>query len=457
MNLRSFFRGMPQVARQEFLVNLKSVRLLVMVAVLALAVVGGAYGLSGGTGGGNLSPLVAWPHAAYEENGSHLAVVYVSDPFGSPRDVLVTFSTDPRQGELGQARTGSDGFVRFPVGDQPFVYAVAQMGTVQDSTSISWIPAPPFTPLNFTAASEQFDFNGDNVYETFGVHVADRRGDPVAALILVNGTHVGDVDGNGYGRVTLPVGRSNVTIDVAGEAEAFDVAVEEDPLGFLSGTPDATLFFLSAFFLYLIVPIFAIVVSFDAVSKERVQGTLDLLLSRPVSRTGVLLGKFLGAFSAVAFPVTLVNLAGLGVVTATSGESPSGGFAAGFLGFTLLLIAFYVLMQIIFSTLAKTSGTAVLFGVLVWLLFNLLYNILVFALQGAISDPQARFQFGQYSGLGNPSSIYQQLVFLYAPLELARLFGGTAIGGDILGVAAAVWLLALLILALWIFERKAAT
>jgi len=245
-------------------------------------------------------------------------------------------------------------------------------------------------------------------------------------------------------------------IEVAGEAETFTVFVFEDPFGSLFGTPDATLFFLSAVFLYLIVPIFAIVVTFDAVSKERVQGTLDLLLSRPVSRSGVLLGKFLGSFAAVAFPVTLVNLVGLGVITATSGESPSGGFATAFLGFTLLLIAFYVLLQIIFSTLAKTSGTAVLFGVLLWLLFNLLYNVLTLAIGALLGDPAARFQFQLYAGLGNPSAIYQQLVLLYAPLNLTGFLGGTAIGGDVLGAAAAVWLVVLLVLALWVFERKAA-
>ena len=454
MNLLTFFRGLPQVARQEFLANLKSVRLLIMVAILALAVVGGAYGLSGGTGGGNLPPLVVWPHPAYETNGSHVASVFVSDPFGSPRaDVRVTFSSSFRAtGDLGEARTNASGFVRFPMGNRTDVFVAAQTGTVQVGSQIAWFPSL----VNFTWTTDQFDFGGDSVRETLAVHVVDRSGTPAAARLSVNGTYVRDVDARGYGRLGLPVGPSNITIEVAGEAETFTVFVFEDPFGSLFGTPDATLFFLSAVFLYLIVPIFAIVVTFDAVSKERVQGTLDLLLSRPVSRSGVLLGKFLGSFAAVAFPVTLVNLVGLGVITATSGESPSGGFATAFLGFTLLLIAFYVLLQIIFSTLAKTSGTAVLFGVLLWLLFNLLYNVLTLAIGALLGDPAARFQFQLYAGLGNPSAIYQQLVLLYAPLDLTGLLGGTAIGGDVLGAAAAVWLVVLLILALWVFERKAA-
>ena len=456
MNLRNFFRGLPQVARQEFLANLKSVRLLIMVAVLGLAVVGGSYGLSGGIGGSSAPPLVVWPHAAYENgtvaNETHLASVFVSDPFGAPRQVRVTFSTRPEVVDIGEAESDAGGFARLAVGNRTEVVVTAQVGSVQVGTYLIWYPPSH----NFTTSANQFDFDGDGVTETFAVHVVDLSGNPVSARLLVNGTHMSDLDSRGYGRVSLPLGPSDVTVETAGEAETIPAYVVESPFGSLFGTPDATLFILSAFFLYLIIPIFAIVVTFDAVSKERVQGTLDLLLSRPVSRTGVLLGKFLGAFSAVAFPVTLVNLAGLGVITATSGRSPSGGFASAFLAFALLLIAFYVLIQLIFSTLAKTSGTAILFGVLVWLLFNILYNVLIFILSGLVADPAARFNFQLYAGLGDPSAIYQQLVALYAPLDLTGFLGGTAIGGDVLAAAALIWLAVLFFLALWVFEKKAA-
>lgn len=454
MNFLNFFRGLPQVALQEFLTNIKSVRLLVMVGVLALAVVGGAYGLSGGTGGGNIPPLVVSAHPSYGTNDSHVGTVFVSDAFGHPRpglNVLVAVSPGSPS-DLGRAVTDATGFVRFPLGNRTEVYVEAELGTVSVGTFILWSPSP----VNFTWAVDQFDYDNDGLPEALGVHVLDRSGDPASARLSLNGTYVRDVDARGYGRLTLPPGMSNVTIEVAGEAQTFPLFVTEPPFSFRFDTPDATLFILSAFFLYLIVPIFAIVVTFDAVSKERVQGTLDLLLSRPVSRSGVLLGKFLGSFSAVAFPVTLVNLVGLGVITATSGESPTGGLVAVFLGSTLLLIAFYVLLQLIFSTLAKTSGTAILFGVLVWLLFNILYAVLTAAIGAFISDPSARAQLDTYAGLGNPSSIYQQLVSLYAPRNLTDFFGGTVLGGDVLGAAAAIWFVVLLVLALWVFERKAA-
>lgn len=223
------------------------------------------------------------------------------------------------------------------------------------------------------------------------------------------------------------------------------------PLG-----PDLAVFFIISF-INLIVPIFAIVVAFDAVSKERVQGTMDLLLSRPVTKTGVLLGKFFGAFGVVAFPVTLVLLAGLGILSAKAGSAPSGAFAATFIGMTLLLIAYYVLLQLIFSSLAKTSGTAVLFGVLVWLLFTLLYGVITLVLGFALFPSQAsRNEFNRWSTLGNPGAIAANLMYVAAPASIQAFLQDSILDSAVAVAGAAVWFVVLLVVALWVFERKAA-
>jgi len=457
VNLPPFLRGAPTIARQEFLGNLKSVRMIIMVSLLSLAVVGGAYGLGAGTGGfSGLGPIVVWGHPAYAENGSHVAVVWLSDPFGAPyADRQVEFTeAEIGQTVIGRVRTDGDGFARLDVGNRRIVNVAGRTGTSEAGTVIVFSPVIE----NFTIATYSADTDEDNWVDDLGVHVLNVTGDPVSARILVNGTYEADVDPRGYGHVVLPEfeGSVDLTVEVAGEGQTQQVYVYEDPLGSLFGTPDATLFLIAAIFMTLIVPIFAIVITFDAVSKEKVQGTLDLLLSRPVSRTGVLIGKFLGAFGAVAFPLTLVNLAAIGVLSATSGESPTGSFAAAFLGYSLVLVAMYVLLQLIFSSIAKTSGTAVLFGVLVWLLFNVLYNVITLMISLAISDPAARFQFGLYSGLGSPSAIYSSLIVLAFPGDFGGLFGGTTLGADVLGAAAVAWLVGLFALALWTFHRKAA-
>lgn len=455
MKLPAFLRGMRQVFWQEFLGNLKSVRFVIMALVAVLVIVGGAFGFSGLFGSAGPRPLAVWTHPAFDTNGDHIAVAWVADPFGAPlTDRRVTFG-DIASGEvLGEARTDADGFARFNVGNASSVFAIVRLGTFEVNAGVGWDLIPPF---NFTVSSAQEDLDGDSAFDDYSLHALDLAGDPVGGTVRVNGTVAGSLDPHGFILIELPPGQSNVTLDVGGEEYATTAYVPESGGPAFFRGPDLVLLLISSLS-SLIVSIFAIVISFDAVSKERVQGTMDLLLSRPVSRTGVLLGKFWASFAAVAVPVTLVNLAGIGAITVASGKGPTGSFAAAFVGYSLLLIAYYVLLQLALSTLAKTSGTAVLFGVLIWLLLNILYNIVTLVLSAILSggDPAAQFRIAQYAALGNPSGIVGALISLAAPAGLNAFGGGTALDAGVLGVAAIVWFLFLLVVALWVFERKAA-
>jgi ABC-type transport system involved in multi-copper enzyme maturation permease subunit len=295
-----------------------------------------------------------------------------------------------------------------------------------------------------------------------GVHVANREGVPVVARIYINETFVTSTDDRfGFARLEAPPGPFNFTVEVAGERQTLRLSSQPPPFSPLFTGPDFVLFLIAGGFAPFVLPIFAIVLTFDAVSKERVQGTIDLLLSRPVTRAGTLLGKLAGTFAAVAVPITTVNLAGIGVLAAVSSRAPTWSFAYAFLGLALLLVAFYVLLQLTLSTLAKTSGTAVLFGILLWLAFNVLYPVVTLVLSALLfsSGPEAQFRFLQLSVLGNPSQLYQQLVAFAAPRDIASgfgQFGGTALDLSVVASAAVVWLALLLTLALWTFHRRAA-
>jgi ABC-type transport system involved in multi-copper enzyme maturation permease subunit len=140
------------------------------------------------------------------------------------------------------------------------------------------------------------------------------------------------------------------------------------------------------------------------------------------------------------------------------GRAPAGGFAIAFLGLELLLVAYYVLLQLTLSTLAKTSGTAILFGILAWLSFNVLYPVITLVLSSALSagNLETQFRFLQVAGLGNPSWIYQQLVAFAAPEARGGAFPGTILGVQTVAVAAGVWFVFLFALAMWTFHRKVA-
>src|SRR3990172_2146693 len=278
---------MPQVFLQEFRGNLKSVRFLIMALVATLVIVGGAYGISGFTAGfgGGARPIVVWPHAAVDGSGNHIAVAWVSDGFGAPlARRAVTFANMTTRNLIGEVTTNAEGFARLNVGNALEVTVEVMLGTFGYSTQILWGFVQPY---NFTVVSSQDDLDGDFAYDDFSLHVLDLAGDPVAGTVRVNGNVTGSLDAHGFLLLELSPGQWNITLDVAGETFVTTAYVSEGgELPFFTG-PDFVLLTIASLSSF-IVSIFAIVISFDAVSKERFHTTIDLLLSRPASRAGAL-------------------------------------------------------------------------------------------------------------------------------------------------------------------------
>ena len=91
-------------------------------------------------------------------------------------------------------------------------------------------------------------------------------------------------------------------------------AVGSAPTGALgSDSLSVTVASLTGLAVYL-VPLVALLMSFDAVAGEVERGTLPLMLTYPVSRAGVLLGKFLAHLSILAVAVA----AGYGAAAASA-------------------------------------------------------------------------------------------------------------------------------------------
>lgn len=148
--------------------------------------------------------------------------------------------------------------------------------------------------------------------------------------------------------------------------------LEEDAL---SQGPTVILLLVSEF-IGFIGPIIALAVSFDVIVRERVQNSLALLLSRPVSRGAIVLGKFVGVFGALAVPVIVVNLAAVGLSIVLSGKGIGLDQAAGFLVLTMVFLATYIAIGELISSLTRTTTTAILAGIGIWFFFWLFIAII---------------------------------------------------------------------------------
>lgn len=123
----------------------------------------------------------------------------------------------------------------------------------------------------------------------------------------------------------------------------------------------------------------AIVLTSDAVCSEWASRTLFLLLSKPVSRTAFVIGKFLGAaFTVCATLAVLFSLDYLLMQPFYEG-SPSGEEVGGFfamVGVVLLGATAFAAFSLFISTLTKSTTMSVLLVLAAWLiLFPVLGNI----------------------------------------------------------------------------------
>ncbi len=139
------------------------------------------------------------------------------------------------------------------------------------------------------------------------------------------------------------------------------------------------------FVIRVVLPLCAVLLGYSAVCGERRAGTLQLLLSYPVSSRKVFLGKFLALWSCLATPFTagaflsLLIAAGLGIPF--QAQDLTKALAVALLG--LWAAAFFVLVTLLVSSLAGDSSTSL--SILAWLWVTAV--IVVPAVSGLLAHP----------------------------------------------------------------------
>jgi ABC-type transport system involved in multi-copper enzyme maturation permease subunit len=116
-------------------------------------------------------------------------------------------------------------------------------------------------------------------------------------------------------------------------------------------------------------PILAIALSYDSIVGERTRRSLHLVLSKPVDRSSIYIGKFLGSFLSIAIVYMIVVTIGYAAVIGMSGKVPSledVGRAYAAIGIILFSAACWVLFVMLFSTSFKTVTSTIIFSVIFW-------------------------------------------------------------------------------------------
>ncbi|MBM3503220.1 MAG: ABC transporter permease [Alphaproteobacteria bacterium] len=131
-------------------------------------------------------------------------------------------------------------------------------------------------------------------------------------------------------------------------------------------------------FLGFVVPIVAIALGFDAINAEYSRRTLSRILSQPIYRDALLVGKFLAALLTLSltFVALWLLITGLGLITL--GVPPSGEEVGRGLMFLLATIGYagvWLAIAMMFSALFRAPATSAMASLALWLLFAVFWSI----------------------------------------------------------------------------------
>jgi ABC-type transport system involved in multi-copper enzyme maturation permease subunit len=124
------------------------------------------------------------------------------------------------------------------------------------------------------------------------------------------------------------------------------------------------------FVVQLIFSLFAVLLAFDAITREKESGTLRSILSNRLSRATLATGKLIGGYLTLALPLAVAFLAGLAVLAAAGMNVFAGDFAARaawILAGSLLYLAVFFVLGLLVSSLASTTYAALVVSLAFWL------------------------------------------------------------------------------------------
>ncbi len=239
---------------------------------------------------------------------------------------------------------------------------------------------------------------------------------------------------------------------------AYFGAAVSGQVGFTS--LDTTIVSLASLAIFVI-PLIALLLSYDGVVGEEEQGTLLLLLSYPLSRVQLLAGKFLGHAMVLAVSSILgFGLAALAIALLT-GNVASAGLWKAFGSFILSAVMLgwvFVALAYLLSVSVNEKSRAAGMALIVWFVFVLVYDLallgMLVATQGGLHaalfpyllllNPTDVFRLANLTGM-EATQAYSGLI----SVSSAQLFHPTLLFGVLL-----LWVIIPLGLASFIFKHR---
>ncbi len=153
--------------------------------------------------------------------------------------------------------------------------------------------------------------------------------------------------------------------------------------------------------LNFIIPLMAIGLGFDSVNSEFNRRTLSRVLSQPIYRDALLLGKFLSGLTTLAVALTALWLIVFGAGLLLLGLPPRGVEGARAVGFLVVAVAYggvWLAVAMLFSVIFRSTATSALCALGMWLFFFILWPMIATSLTIGFAPAQIT-TVDQYVGI----------------------------------------------------------
>jgi ABC-2 type transport system permease protein len=170
--------------------------------------------------------------------------------------------------------------------------------------------------------------------------------------------------------------------------------------------------------LSILVPLISIALGFDSVNGEYNRRTMSRILAQPIYRDALLFGKFLAGLATLSICLITLWLLVIGFGLIRLGIPPNGEELGRLLVFLLVTIAYagvWLALAMLLSILVRSTATAALSALGLWLFLALLWPAVAQMVGEAISPSDIRFA---QLGLPTPDTLMWQQ-------GLSRLSPGT--------------------------------
>lgn len=226
-----------------------------------------------------------------------------------------------------------------------------------------------------------------------------------------------------------------------------------------ASTLDITVVSLASLSVYLI-PLIALMLSFDSLVSEFERGTMMLLLTYPVKRWQVIMGKFIAHVSILCIAVFAGYGGAILIMTGLNGGNMEGwqAYLAMMLS-TIVLGAVFIGLGYAISISVKERATAVGAAMAVWLIFVVLYDLVLFGIlildKGQAINPDL-FSFLMIISPTDTYRIFNLSLFdnVSHAAGLANIANQSGISHLALATSMLAWIVLPLAATLFIFQRR---